>query len=234
MKRLTALLLCGLLGLSGCAVQEIESVVVDSTDVLEPQEEELVIEQEEQTSPLEMVESFYFDDFTSERTETITHVMLHFSSDVIANPDDPYNMDRIFDIFTQAEVSTHYFIDRDGMIYQCVDEELAAWHAGVGTWADDEQYTNRMNQYAIGIELLAIGTYEEMSIYMTEEEYNALDPADIGYTDAQYDALNLLLADILDRNPDITYDRDHIIGHDEYSEAKNDPGELFDWSMLGF
>ena len=30
----------------------------------------------------------------------------------------------------------------------------------------------------------------------------------------------------------IPMDRDHIIGHEEYSPEKSDPGELFDWSRI--
>jgi N-acetylmuramoyl-L-alanine amidase len=32
-----------------------------------------------------------------------------------------------------AEVSTHYFVRRDGNIIQCVREERRAWHAGAGS-----------------------------------------------------------------------------------------------------
>ena len=31
----------------------------------------------------------------------------------------------------------------------------------------------------------------------------------------------------------IPKNRSHVIGHDEYNPAKNDPGELFDWSRIG-
>lgn len=80
-------------------------------------------------------------------------------------------------------VSTHYIIDRQGQIYRLIPEERAAWHAGKGTWGQDERYTNRMNQYAIGIELLGMGTQEEMRIYVTEEEYASLNPDWIGSPD---------------------------------------------------
>ena len=55
----------------------------------------------------------------------------------------------------------------------------------------------------------------------------------IGYTEAQYKSLSLLLDDILARNKKMKRDRNHIIGHDEYAPArKTDPGSLFDWSKI--
>ena len=68
-----------------------------------------------------------------------------------------------------------------------------AWHAGKGVWQADEKYTNAMNQYAIGIEMVAIGSEEDMSIYLTEDEYNSLDESLIGYTETQYTALQGLV-----------------------------------------
>ena len=46
-----------------------------------------------------------------------------------------------------------------------------------------------------------------------------------------YDALKLLVADICQRN-NIPLDREHVIGHQEFSPKKTDPGELFDWSRI--
>ena len=66
---------------------------------------------------------------------------------------------------------------------------------------------------------------------MTKQQYDALDPSLIGYTDAQYEALRNLVADICQRQ-NIPMDRDHVIGHEEFSPNKNDPGDLFDWSRI--
>ena len=88
-----------------------------------------------------------------------------------------------------------------------------------------------MNKRSIGIEILAIGSKSDMSIYMSGSEYDKIDPSLIGYTDRQYEALGLLIADIC-AGYSIPTDREHIIGHDEYNPNKNDPGELFDWERL--
>ncbi len=158
-------------------------------------------------------------------------VMLHFTSAVAVQPQDPYDLVAVRKIFTDYGTSIHYLLDRDGTVYCYIPEDLVAWHAGKGTFADDEKYTNRMNYYAIGIEILAIGSQADMSLYLTAEQYDALDDSLLGYTDAQYAALRLLVADICQRNG-ISMDKDHVLGHQDYSESKNDPGELFDWERF--
>lgn len=159
------------------------------------------------------------------------YVMIHFCSAVVLDPENPYDYDLVRSTFVDNEVSIHYLVDRDGTVYCFIPEDRHAWHAGVGDWLDKEEYHNNLNRYSIGIEVMAIGSQEDMSIYLTEEQYNELDPAFIGYTDAQYEALKLLVADICERN-EIPMDRDHVIGHEEFSPHKNDPGQLFDWSKL--
>ena len=159
------------------------------------------------------------------------YIMLHFCSAVVIDRQAPYNIALVRDNFIRNGVDTNYIIDRDGTIYCYVPEDRLAYHAGKGTYANDEKLTDNMNRYAIGIELLAIGSQKDMSIYLTAEEYAALPSSLIGYTDAQYEALNALITDICQRNS-IPADKYHILGHDEYSAAKNDPGELFDWGRL--
>ena len=158
-------------------------------------------------------------------------VMLHFTSAVMLSPTDPYNMDVIRSIFVQNELSVHYIIDRDGTVYCYVPENLMAGHAGKGTWKDDPRYTNRINHYSVGIEIVGIGSPRDMSPYFSADEYAKLDKRLIGFTDAQYASLKALVTDICARN-DIPMDKDHVIGHNEYAPKKTDPGELFDWDRL--
>ncbi|NMH71813.1 N-acetylmuramoyl-L-alanine amidase [Bacillus sp. RO2] len=169
------------------------------------------------------------------RGAPITHVMLHFTNNALRSPEDPYNMEEVYALFEEYEVSAHYMIDRDGEIYFMVPEERAAFHAGKGHLLNYQEYESGLNDYSIGIELLAIGTKEEMLSIMPADVYDSISPSDIGYTDAQYASLKILLEDILKRNPLIQNDREHIIGHHEYAPVrKSDPGELFNWSRIGF
>ncbi|MEA3320221.1 MAG: N-acetylmuramoyl-L-alanine amidase [Bacillota bacterium] len=169
------------------------------------------------------------------RGAPITHVMLHFTNNALRSPEDPYDMEEVYALFEEYEVSAHYMIDRDGEIYFMVPEERAAFHAGKGHLLNYQEYESGLNDYSIGIELLAIGTKEEMLSIMPADVYDSISPSDIGYTDAQYASLKILLEDILKRNPLIQNDREHIIGHHEYAPVrKSDPGELFNWSRIGF
>lgn len=171
------------------------------------------------------------DDFSRPRTEKAELVMIHFTSAVVVSRDDPYNMETVRSIFEDYQLSVHYIIDRDGVVRCYVPEDRIAWHAGKGTWNGDEKYTDKLNEYAIGIELVAIGSQGDMAQYLTAEEYDRLDDSLKGFTDAQYASLGKLVKDICSRN-DIPFDREHVIGHEEYSPAKTDPGELFDWERL--
>lgn len=159
------------------------------------------------------------------------YVMIHFCSAVVNHFDDPYNYEYVRQTFLDAEVSIHYLVDREGQIFCFIPEDRSAWHAGYGTWLDDEKYTNKMNKYSIGIELMGMGTYKEMSGYLHKWQYEKIPEEDLGFTDAQYTSLKALVADICKRH-EIPLDRDHVIGHDEFSPKKSDPGELFDWSRI--
>ena len=171
------------------------------------------------------------EEFSRLRKANPEFVMIHFSSAVVLKPTDPFSWKRNRKIFESYGVSTHYIMDREGKIRCYVPEDLVAYHAGYGTWADDPKYTNKLNEYAIGIEVMAIGSQKDMKQYLTPSQYRSLDKSFIGYTDAQYDALKALVKDICQRY-DIPMDRAHIIGHQEYSPNKADPGELFDWDRL--
>jgi N-acetylmuramoyl-L-alanine amidase len=109
-----------------------------------------------------------------------------------------------------SQVSAHYMIDEDGTVFQLVDEDKRAWHAGRSFWRG----ITDVNSASIGIELVNPGH---------EFGYRP-------FTDAQMDALIPLLAEIKVRH-DIP--RANIVGHSDVAPGrKQDPGELFDWEML--
>ncbi len=171
------------------------------------------------------------NEYSWEREYPVEFVVLHFSSNVVIDKNDPYSLSGVRKIFEDNFVSTNYIIDRDGTVYCWIPEQRAAWHAGEGTWLDNEKYENKMNKYSIGIEMLAIGSKKDMKQYLTSREYNSLPKEILGYTEAQYEALTQLLTDITDRC-NIPCDRQHILGHEEYKPEKSDPGELFDWDRI--
>ena len=166
--------------------------------------------------------------YSFKREPKIEYVMLHFSSAILIDWNDPYNIDLIRDIFIDGGVDAHYLIGRDGTVYCNVPEDRVAYHAGRGTFGD---VVDTMNSRSVGIEIAAIGSVNDMSGYMTAAQYATIPTENVGYTDAQYEALGALVADICARHG-ISVDRQHILGHDEYNPNKNDPGELFDWDRL--
>ena len=73
-----------------------------------------------------------------------------------------------------------------------------------------------------------------MSLYVTPAEYAALDPGWIGFTDAQYASLRLLLDDILYRYPAIRRDRSHIPRSRGVQSLEKRPGRaFFSWERIG-
>lgn len=207
--------------------QNIESEQSTESNDMKPME---VIEE----SSIGMTEYLLPFSNSEERVKMPTHVMLHFTSNALNNPQDPYRIEDTYNIFKDYGVSANYVIGRNGEIYLFVPENRIAYHAGRGKLAAFPEYDDQLNHYSIGIELLAIGTREEMIPVISAEVFDKIDPALTGYTQAQYNSLNSLLNDILARNPNIKKDRNHIVGHDEYSVGtKTDPGSLFNWSQIG-
>lgn len=191
--------------------------------------------QEYTTTNLPTIDMRLPKEHSETRSDNITHIVIHYISNAAAKPKDPYQVQDIRNIFLQYGVSTHYLIGREGEIYLFVPESRVAYHAGKGKLDEYPYYKDKLNHYSIGIELMAIGTEEEMSTMMPANVYRSIEPSQIGFTQAQYETLHRLIDDIVKRNPHIKRDRTHIIGHDEYAPArKTDPGSLFQWSSIGF
>ncbi|SHF83169.1 N-acetylmuramoyl-L-alanine amidase [Ornithinibacillus halophilus] len=165
---------------------------------------------------------------SSIRESRITHIMLHFISNVKEKPHNPYQVEDIYQLFQKHHVSSHYLIDRDGTIYRFVPEYRVAYHAGSNLFHGFSTL-GKMNEHSIGIELMAIGTKEEMTPFIREDIYNFIHWKNIGYTDEQYNSLDKLLNNIYSRHSENL----NILGHNQYAPfRKTDPGKLFDWSRI--
>lgn len=109
-----------------------------------------------------------------------------------------------------SKVAAHYLIDEDGTLYQLVDEDQRAWHAGVAHWAGETD----INGCSIGIELQNPG-----------HEFGYRD-----FPDAQMEALVVLATDIVARH---AIPAGRVLGHSDVAPGrKQDPGALFDWRFL--
>src|SRR6187397_537310 len=109
-----------------------------------------------------------------------------------------------------TDVSAHYIVLEDGRIVQSVPEAKRAWHAGVASWAGEED----INSCSIGIEIINRGH-------------------DWGYPDfplRQVAAVIALCRGIMLRR---NVPPHRVLAHSDVAPArKRDPGEKFPWKVL--
>lgn len=116
-------------------------------------------------------------------------------------------------ILSEQNVSSHYLITNDPVprIYQLVDENRRAWHAGISEWFGRTD----MNAGSIGIEIVNQG-----------RNGNSWEP----YSPAQIAAVTALIQDIVNRHQIKAL---NIVGHSDIApQRKIDPGPLFPWKEL--
>jgi len=117
-------------------------------------------------------------------------------------------VDRLCD--TDAKVSAHYLIDEDGTLYQLVDEQHRAWHAGVASW----RRCTDINARSVGIELVNPG-----------HEFGYCE-----FPETQLTVFKKLAHDIIRRH-DIS--ARNVVGHSDVAPTrKSDPGEFFPWQDM--
>ncbi|WP_083754755.1 N-acetylmuramoyl-L-alanine amidase [Bradyrhizobium murdochi] len=109
-----------------------------------------------------------------------------------------------------TDVSAHYIVLEDGRIVQSVPEAKRAWHAGVSSWAGEED----INSCSIGVEIINSGH-------------------DWGYPDfpsRQIAAVIALCRGIMLRRKIPAH---RVLAHSDVAPArKKDPGEKFPWHLL--
>ena len=109
-----------------------------------------------------------------------------------------------FETISGLQVSSHFYIRRDGRVIQFVSADDRAWHAGPSRWCEREN----CNDWSVGIELEGTD--------------------DLAFEAAQYAALWALLAALCQRYP-LT----DIAGHSHIAPGrKTDPGRCFDWGAV--
>ena len=101
-------------------------------------------------------------------------------------------------------VSAHFFVQRDGALWQFVGCDKRAWHAGASSHRGQEN----CNDYSVGIELEG----------MEGEPFES----------AQYETLTVVCAALAQR-----YGLSAVAGHEHIAPGrKGDPGSGFDWTRL--
>ncbi|WP_448651318.1 N-acetylmuramoyl-L-alanine amidase [Pseudomonas fluorescens] len=128
---------------------------------------------------------------------------------------------------TGPNVSAHYLIPdpsertyadagfKEMSIFNLVDENERAWHAGASIWAG----RNNLNDTSIGIEIVNLAT--DKGGMFTFPPYHP----------EQIAAIKQLAINILQRYPDIS--PVNVVGHSDISSGrKSDPGSAFPWKEL--
>jgi len=140
---------------------------------------------------------------------------------------------------TEAKVSAHIIIGRDGQVIQSVPFDRVAWHCGKSEWGG----RTKLNNYSIGIELVNWGpvqlrsgkyyTWTGQEVPENETVWLAR-PADgkymfwQTYTDAQVHTCFEVALAICEH-----YKLVGILGHEDISPMrKQDPGPAFDMEEL--
>ena len=109
-----------------------------------------------------------------------------------------------FETIRGMQVSSHFYIQRHGELWQFVSCDDRAWHAGVSQFRGRDN----CNDFSIGIELEGL-------------EGLCFEPE-------QYETLIALMSALT-----ASYPIAHITGHEHIAPGrKNDPGAGMDWSLL--
>lgn len=126
-----------------------------------------------------------------------------YVEDFFCNKLDP-NQHPYFQEIADLQVSSHFYLKRDGALIQFVPTSEIAWHAGVSELAG----LDKVNDFSIGVELE--GCDEQP------------------FTGKQYEVLADLSRALLTAYPAIHKTR--IVGHCDIARGrKTDPGPCFDW-----
>lgn len=137
------------------------------------------------------------------------YVILHYTA-----LDD----EKSINVLTQQSVSAHYLVNSlpDKEIYQLVDENKRAYHAGISSWRKDQQ----INDTSIGIEIVNLG-------YKIDSLGNR---AFYPYPEEQFKKVAALAKDIVTR---YNIPPTNVLGHSDVAPTrKQDPGPLFPWKRL--
>ncbi len=106
----------------------------------------------------------------------------------------------------ESQVSAHYLIGRDGTLWQMVDEDARAWHAGAGAWGA----CTDVNSRSIGIELDNTGA--------------------VPFAASLMDRLEDLLRGVMGR---WRIEPARVVAHSDTAPGRKiDPGRRFDWRRL--
>jgi N-acetylmuramoyl-L-alanine amidase len=137
------------------------------------------------------------------------YIILHYTA---------LNDDKSVTVLTQQSVSAHYLVNNlgDKEIYQLVDENKRAYHAGISAWKSDKM----LNDTSIGIEIVNAGFKTDSTGVRVFPEFDT----------EQIKKVATLVQDIAKR---YMIPATNILGHSDIAPTrKQDPGPKFPWKKL--
>lgn len=137
------------------------------------------------------------------------YVILHYTA---------LNDEKSVSVLTQQTVSSHYLVNSydDNEIYQLVDENKRAYHAGISYWRKDQN----LNDISIGIEIVNGG-------YTADSAGTKTFP---GFPEEQVKKVAALVKDLATR---YNIPATNILAHSDIAPTrKQDPGPMFPWKKL--
>lgn len=137
------------------------------------------------------------------------YVILHYTA---------LNDEKSISVLTQQAVSSHYLVNSydDNEIYQLVDENKRAYHAGISYWRKDQN----LNDTSIGIEIVNGG-------YTADSAGTKTFP---GFPEEQVKKVAALVKDLATR---YNIPATNILAHSDIAPTrKQDPGPMFPWKKL--
>lgn len=142
--------------------------------------------------------NFFSPNYSSPRSG-IDHIILHYTEMEFKDA-----LEKL--VSSSSEVSCHYLIKKDGEIFQLVEDEMIAWHAGHSSWRGRD----KLNQSSIGIELDNLGNES--------------------FSPHQMNACMELCWKLVSKH---SIDSRNILGHSDIAPTRKiDPGIFFNWQLL--
>lgn len=154
------------------------------------------------------------------KSERIKSIVLHYTAE---------NEAESIRLLTEENVSAHYLIPltENKTIYQLVDDNERAWHAGDGEFAGRQI----SNDTSIGIEIVNEGIHKRYR-RTSNADNNGYHPAEhyVEFTDTQVQKLAQLIKELSDK---YQIEPTLIIGHSDLAPSRKiDPGAKFPWERL--
>lgn len=137
------------------------------------------------------------------------YIILHYTA---------LDNEKSINVLTQQSVSSHYLVNsyEDNEIYQLVDEDKRAYHAGVSNWRSDQN----LNDTSIGIEIVNDG-------WKSNASGVKIFPS---FPEEQVKKVAALVKDIASR---YNIPPTNILAHSDIAPTrKQDPGPMFPWKTL--